>query len=376
MKAIIRDDKALSVVSPMALAAYARAMGWSKMEPYGDHSDVYAAEGLPEIILPRTRFLGDYTRVVSQLIGIFAEVTQDDEIALYRNLVMADRDVVRVRAIGDDDGAVSVDNGIDLIRGSRGMLLAAACSLTDPRPIYHRAGTNKEAGDYLNRVRLGQTEQGSFVVTLLTPALAPPTQLPLDPKWDDDPIERRISKRLVQALTATRDATEKTVGGVANAFPDAVKHGISANLCEAIVQLVKPFPALDIKVAWALTRPTTDYSQEVRFSQNDTPILSDAARLFRSREPKPDERLFGFVQRLKRDESEADGTITLRASIDGRTGSVTAILNAYDYERAIQAHKDKAPVIAEGDLERAGQSWRLLNPRITEVIQDDDSDGD
>ena len=375
MKAIIRDDKALSAVSPMALAAYARATGWSEMEPYGDHSAVYAAEGLPEIILPRTQFLGDYTRVVSQLIGIFAEVGQVDEIALYRNLVMADRDVVRVRATGDDDGAVPVNDGIDLIQGSRGMLLAAACSLKDPRPLY-RAGANKEAGDYLNKVRLGQTEQGSFVVTLLTPALAPPTQLSLDPEWDDDPIERLISKRLVQALTATKEATEKTVGGVANAFPDAVEYGISANLCEAIVQLVKPFPALDIKVVWALTRPTPDHSQSFRFSQDDTPILSEAARSFRSREPKLDERLFGFVQRLKRDESEEDGTITLRASIDGKTGSVRAILNSYDYERAIQAHKDKAPVIAEGDLERAGQSWRLLNPRITEVIQGDDSDRD
>ncbi len=50
MKAIIRDIDALTAVSPAALAAYARETGWCKTEMYGDHSDIYALEGSPEII--------------------------------------------------------------------------------------------------------------------------------------------------------------------------------------------------------------------------------------------------------------------------------------------------------------------------------------
>ena len=52
MKATIRDTRALNAVSPVALAAYAQSEGWIKGEPYGDYSNVYAAHGLPEIILP------------------------------------------------------------------------------------------------------------------------------------------------------------------------------------------------------------------------------------------------------------------------------------------------------------------------------------
>lgn len=74
MKATIQDRDALLAVSPAALSAYARFEGWSKTEPYGEFSDVYAADGLPEIILPRTEQLGDYASVVSTLIGIFARV--------------------------------------------------------------------------------------------------------------------------------------------------------------------------------------------------------------------------------------------------------------------------------------------------------------
>jgi hypothetical protein len=371
MKARIWDTEALGAVSPASLSAYARDVGWAKTESYGDHSDVYAAEDLPEIVLPRTQQLGDYTNVVSQLLEIFARAADVDELSLYRDLVTADRDVIRVRVAGEDDGAVALIDGVNLISGTRDMLLAAACSLWNPQPLY-RAGANKEANDYLRQVRLGQTEQGSFTVTLLTPVIPPPMQQPLDPEWniEHDPVERRITKQLAGALEATREATEKTIGGDADAFTPAVSHGISANLCEALVELIEPFPALDVSLSWARTRPRKRPRNVIRFDNDDVAILSEAARTFRNREPRPDERLFGFVHILKRDQSDSDGTITLRANIDGRLQSVTAVLNQNDYRLAINAHEDRAGVMAEGDLERVGQRWSLLNPRILSITPD------
>jgi len=82
---------------------------------------------MPEVILPRTQRLGDYARIVSQLIKIFAKIAERDELSLYRDLVTADRDVVRVRITESDDGSLAVDQAVDLVGGSRDMLLAAAC---------------------------------------------------------------------------------------------------------------------------------------------------------------------------------------------------------------------------------------------------------
>ena len=345
MRATIRDSEALLAISPAALSAYARAAGWAKDSVYGDHSDVYVAEGLPEIILPRTQRLGDYAHVVSRLIEIFAMAAETDELSLYRDLVTADRDVIRVRAAESDDGSVAMSDGIDLMRGASDMLLAAACSLQNPQPLY-RAGANRDARNYLDQMRLGQTEQGSFVVTLLSPVVPPPMQPTFDSDWapDNAPVERRITQRLAEALDAARQATERAVGGDANAFPEAVSHGVSANLCEALVTLIEPFPTLDVSLVWARTHPMKPARKVVRFAGGDAPILREAARSFRDQEPQPDVRLFGVVQRLKRDEHELDGTITLRAYVDGQqTRSVTAVLNQSDYSRAIAAHRDRAP---------------------------------
>ena len=98
------------------------------------------------------------------------------------------------------------------------------------------------------------------------------------------------------------------------------------------------------------------------------PILRAAAQSFRNREPQPDVQLFGSVRVLRRDESERDGTVTIRAPVNGNLHSVTATLTQSDYDLAIRAHRERTPVIAEGDLERIGTRWHLHNPRIVTVI--------
>ena len=378
MKVNIRDRSARLAVSPAALAAYARVRGWQRGEQYRLHSNVYTGTDLPDIIVPRNQEPQDYASVVSGLIETFSNVADQDEMAVYRHLVTADRDVIRFRAIDlDHSGSLPIATGVDLVCSARDMILAAACSLERPRPLY-RPGANREAAEYLQGVRLGQTDQGSFVITLLSPVVSPPLQMPLLPESNprDDPIQRRITSRLAEALAATRRATDDTSGGSSDAFRTAVDEGVSANLCDALATLTEKLNKLDISVLWALTYPKEEVPSSMRFAVHDAPILREASRDFRSREPQPEITLFGLVQRLARDETEIEGTVTLRTSIDGNNQSVLAVLPQSDYHRAIQAHKEKAVVVMQGDLERMGQRWRLLNPAIRDIIQNDEAQGD
>ena len=370
MKVDIRDADALRAVTPEALTAYAQAAGWSARERYGEHSDVYVAEGLPDIIIPRTERLGDYASVVAGMIDVFAQVADQDELTVYRSLVTADRDVVRVRVGESDDGSVTLDDGANLIGGAQDMLASAARSLRDRRSVYH-GRMDREAEDLLKRVRLGQTDQGSFVVTLLTPVV--PRQVPTpvpDPEDRNAPIERRLTRRLVEALHAAREMVERTAAGDDGAFDESVASGVSANLCEALVRIIQPFPTLDVGVSWARTRSTAGPDALVRFGRANAALLKEVARSLRERAPRPDVRLPGFVHLLKRDQADVDGTIGLAADVDGRQQSVLAILDREDYERAVRAHQDKVPVVLAGDLDRVGKRWRLLNPRLVNVISD------
>lgn len=374
MKAGIQDRDALLAVSPATLSAYARAEGWSKSESYGEFSDIYVAAGLPEIILPRTENLADYASVVSTLIEIFARVAGLDELTLYRDLVTADRDVIRMRAAGSDDGTVSMNEGVDFVRGASEVVLAAACSFFKPQPLF-RAGASRETRAYLRQMRLGQTEQGRYVVTLLSPIVPPPLQPTLDPRpqeLPDDSFERRITRHLAGSLKAARLAIESTIGQKSDAYAEFVDRGVSANLCEALDTMIIPFSTVDVSFVWARTRPLPRAREVIRFSNEDAPVLREAARAFRQRGPRHDESLVGFVNILSRAEDREAGKIRLKAEIDGQMHSVNAVLDQTEYARAIKAHAEQATVIAEGDLERVNERWNLLNARIRTIISNED----
>ena len=365
----LHDPDVLRAVSPLALSAYARSTGWSKTEEYGEYSDVYEGHLLPEIIVPRTQRLGDYAQVVARLIAIFAQTAEVDEASLYSDLVVSDRDVFRVKADnGNKDGTIELGHGVALINGARELLLAAAYSLRNPRPVY---GTrdNRDAIEFMRRVRLGHTETGSFAVTILCPVVPPEVQLTLlGMGTDNEPAERQTTRRLDQAISAARIATSQAISGQTGVFLEVVSEGVSANLCEALVKVIEPVASVELSIAWARTRPRSIPRSTSSFAEDDALILREAARSLRSLEARLDERLFGSLQSLRRFESETDGTVTLRAFVDGKVQLVTAVLSESDYNRAIIAHREDSPVILEGDLERFGQRWRLSNPRIVEIL--------
>src|SRR5271166_4868623 len=212
MKTRLIDSEVLRSVTPSALRGYATFEGWKPVIPYGETSQIYnrhIGDRSVEIIIPVTSQIGDYPSVVSQLISIFARESDRDELSVFRDLSHADRDVVRVRTTdADGDGAISLELGVEMVALSRDMLASAACAAHEPRASYH-LGKVQPAANYMSKVKLGQTEAGSFVVALLAPV--PPTlnagtQPDLWPELMSEPYERRVTRMLTRALDATRSA--------------------------------------------------------------------------------------------------------------------------------------------------------------------------
>ena len=269
---------AIDEVTPLALHAYLVAHGWRKGEPFGDESDVYLLDSDQgaEIVAPGTTTFADYSRRIAQIIKICAHVEQRPEPAVLRDLSLADVDLIRVRVrAAKDDGSIPIHSGVVLLTESRQLLLAAACSTTGPQRSY-RAGRNRQASDYLETVRLGQTEQGSYVVSLLSPvspALVDDEQVEF---W---PFARRVTKRLFTGLDAARDAVILVNrGGGIEVFEQRLEAGVSANLCAAAAHLIDEGDGLDVSISWALTHAPSEPAS-VRFEPSDAGVLSAAARV-------------------------------------------------------------------------------------------------
>lgn len=370
----------LSKVTPRALRAYVEAHGWHKVEPYGDYGDVYAFGNEPsEIIVPISSRFTDYSLSIRQVITILANMEEREEDAVLRDLSLADVDLIRVRLPGSRaDGSISIDMAAAMIQQSRNMLLAAACSALRPQRVF-RIGKNKRAKKYVSAVRLGQTERGSFIINILSPA--PPalgTNMAGIPTAD--PFPRKVVRKLGSGLQATREAVdladyeyrETDLRG----FADGVDVGVSANLCEALVGMLGKGneSKLDISVSWALTYPHPHGRVRVQFDESDTPILEEASRVLRDRQERPNTLIEGYVTSLTRQESDYQGHVTVMGMIDGSRRSVRVELDHEDYDRIIGAHDRRRLISVKGDLMCEGQRWMLENPH--ELVIHEYEDGE
>jgi hypothetical protein len=378
MKAHLLDEVALRAISPTALRAYLLYEGWRRLESFGQYSEVYvnATEGdRKEILVPVSAEIADYASAISQAIRLVSSVESRDEITIYADLTRADRDVIRIRAPdADDDGSIRVDNGVEIVHRSRDMLASGACAAIETRRAYH-LGKVQVAQDYMRRVRLGQTEHGSFVVALLAPippALSLSAQIPFWPEMGEEPYERQVTRVLSQSLRAAQDAImASNRGDGASAFNEAVSSGVSANLCEAVASIIDQANSAEISVTWAKTRPAPIAREQVVLSKTDGEILREAARQFLLKEPRRDERIIGYVTNLRRQEDQFDGRITIKAIVDGKAKSLIADLSKTEYEIALRAHEIQAPITILGDIETEGQRWRLRDGRDIRIIEDE-----
>ncbi len=379
MKATIRDQQTLRSVGPYQLAAYLHAQGWKEVERTEGLRAVWglAQDGEKyELLVPLAHDLRDYALRMAEVLETLETVEERSQPELLRAIETTSSDIIRIVAEGEDGGefSVPIDAGVSLVANARELVLAAACAAVKPRPVFP---TRKpaQAVEYLSKVRLGQTERGSFVLNIespVPPALQGQLLVPLGFP-EEEPFERIVTQTLMRALGAARTAAGE---GVARAdlgpFTSAVGLGVSANLCDAIVGLHEGahVRALGISVHWATARAPERHAV-VTFTRDVIPVLREASRLFRASSAREEFELEGVPVKLAREGDQKEGTVTVAAVVDGALRKVRITLSEAEYERAAAAHIDQITISCAGELVRDGRMLTLQNPRGFTVEQDE-----
>ncbi len=247
-----------------------------------------------------------------------------------------------------------------LFDGIRDLLIAAACAVVDPRPVY---ATRKpgDAKSVVERMWIAPPETGSFVVRVETAVTAP-----LEPAEDAaaQSFERRTSLKLLEALATVHVGLgERQVDPPSPTRMNSAARGVSANLCEALGDILDGSEAdvMEVSWRWAPIRPFVDAPIDARqiVSREVVPVLREIARSLRERTPRPAFEIEGYVVTLSSANPEAGGTVVVHATIDDRSQKVEVIVGPEDYARAIEWHKEGKRVGAVGALRREGRIWKL-----------------
>jgi hypothetical protein len=382
MKVAVQDSETLRALKPLELAAYLRAKGWRQEADLSGKGSLWLLDGTDgtefDVTLPARRELGDYVLRMVEVLRTLADVEGRSQLDVLRDVQTATADVIRVRAPSRDaeNGTLPLDRAVAFVERSRDMVLAAACAAVDKRPVFAKRKA-QQAMDYLSHVRMGQTERGSYVLTILSPVspeLRPPqgTLWPFEP---EHPYERLVTQTLMEALKALEEAARYAAAeGNMTSFQTAVSRGVSANLCDAVVGLsaVSPEEGLDIQASWSRTRPVTGaIPSRVILGSDSIPLIEEAARHFREAASWEDVEVEGVVTRLVRGATATEGDVTITGTVDGQMRRITLRLGPNTYSEAVRAHDERRTVRCTGELVREGGGYRLKDPRHFEILAGD-----
>ncbi|WP_353941379.1 hypothetical protein ABII15_06880 [Streptomyces sp. HUAS MG91] len=246
---------------------------------------------------------------------------------------------------------------------ARRMLLAGALAARG-RAGYYGARHRRPAAAALEQV-LVQAAPGGHRLTAFLPVAA----------------GRSLAVRLHQALYAVREAVDyrRATGGM-DAFDAAVGAGVSHELTEALVALVRGTEGARVGVAWApaagVPGECTDGDDPVEFSPGDLDVLRAAGARYLHAEPAVSVRVTGTVVRLARRGPRGEGTVRLRVIAGAEVPHVRMTLDEEAYRIAGHAHLVGLPIRVHGRLESRGGFRRLTGASGVVPVQVEEAERD
>lgn len=366
-------------LNPSDLATYLTSMGWTRTRFQVDHSSewekLFQGETVP-LMLPLNRKYKDFLLRTEEALELIATVEQRSVDELLADLQTVGADVIRIRLrhTWATDGSIPLNQGELLIENTRELFLSGACSAIQTKPFF-ASRRPEEANRFVRNLRLGQTERGSYVVTVLS-NVGMSLQNSLFNEETDPPFERKAVVHLCQSLAALRRAADLAlISPTAKTFEDVVSEGVNGNLCSAIVKMSgeNPLPSDELRVffSFARSRPLLKpVPNEIVFEGQHIPVIREAAQFFRAVAPPEESEIRGAVIQLRRgtETGPLSGPILVMAFVDEKPRRVQIHLDEAGHQLAIRAYENGDEIACTGDLVKNGNSWALQNPKGFRIV--------
>ncbi len=381
MKLLVQSPTELPSLGQMT--GYLLATGWSRSLSAGVErwaQFVQTIDGTTETLdVPLVLETQDFSRRMAEAIANLSSFEGRLSAELVRNIKASSVDILRLAITGAGlaDGRVSLEAGPRIHNAARDMLLAAACAAVEAKPYFPSRKPN-EASLLMKRAHFGQSEVGSYVMTLECSAVAR-VQTSLfedDDSGQDTPMERRACVGLAHALHAVKGAIETSIAGQnVAAFENAVQRGVSANLCDSIREILEASAAesMSANFSFASCRPAAlDIPRVTRFESGASiRVLREASEKLREQARFSDAEITGTIVGLESSNPQAGGLVAVNAILDGTPRRIKFQLESEEYQQAIAAHQNTRWLRCVGEISRSGNTWILENIHEFRILSDE-----
>ena len=361
-------------IEPPQIAAYLQTRGWRQQPSFcEDKASLWLApaEGDADVLLPRRATLGDYQLRMDTLLRDVAAVEGRTRKELLQDLALVNADVLHLRLRGEQSAAVPFRKSVKLLRSLQDVFTAAALAAIEKRAFFTNRKVEK-VRDYVSHLQFGHTEQSSFAFTVASPLPAQDAghaDASCEPEAAE-PFARQVTQTLMHALKVMERAAktaQKT--GAVGVLKNAVKVGVSANLCDAIADVVSKAssPEIELSMRWAATTEAPGGTPDrAVFRKDSGPIFEAAGDAFWGMPKAHDAKIEGTVSALHTKDGGAEAVIV--GFVGGHARQIRTVFGGEFPGELLRAYEQRLPIKCEGDLVREEGQYVLKNARYFEII--------
>lgn len=360
----------LAGIDLIGIVTYLRSTGWQERDRFA-RTIIWtrAVDGdEAEVLVPDNSQLRGYAGRVAELVSTLSSIEQRPTAAILRDLASTMVDVQYIRLTPNGPaGTTPLHEGYLAVKGVRDLFLFCATSaVSTDRLAVLPSSKPTEAQDFLEQVRLGQTEKGSYVLRVETPLQLENVAATLS--------TREMLLHLYQAASSAYEATVEALTAESLApFADRVADGVSANVCEALSNIGgrqnSPF---EIRFSWAPASPTELITPIIQFESEHIRMLKQGGAYLRKLPLAERVTVAGGVVDLHRTPMDRLGKVQIDGVVD-RSGTmernrITMRLTQDWYHHAVVAHQEQRQLRVTGDLRYTGRQYEMSRVSSVEII--------
>lgn len=352
-------------INPLAFSKYLKDTGWNLFPSKKTHIKIFQFEendAFYQVIIPVEKQLSDYKEAMYKAVTTVAEAENKsvEQVMLY--LLNPNTDILKIRLIRNDieAGSILFDDAIRMYENAKKLLGAATRDILHPRK-YHQGRTDDAVSQFLSGCRFGQTEVGSYVVSVVCPFAELDEeegykQLSIfsDEEQCARSLTRQVTTRVMDNIFQIKEHIDE--GNLDGLLSKSSTDIISANFYEALTGLNLDTEGANVEFTaeWSpAVKNKMDVKSKILLTHDYCqPLLTAAGRL--KEKKKTLTKILGRINKL---ESSPDVTQRKNGKISvvyldehEKKRSTAVLLDHNDYGRAIEAHEKGLYVEIEGTL--------------------------
>jgi hypothetical protein len=356
------SQRPLASVKLGSLKAFLRGRGYVLREKWGPLLERYSRKsGSREdnVIIPVKRDIDDFERRLVESLEALSRHLQVTVETIIREVVNAGFETVRIKVNeGDDVATLGYDAAIDLLRGGFTLIDSSAVTAVSHINLPIVRGRRPDVvRKYLDNVRVGQTEVGSFVLTLLMPVSLEGTSLRLP-----EDVEESFGARVADRFSGALKTAEELTGDVPIRSSQAlVENGLTANFSGGIARMLGAAGDLTISVGSLSGRKDRRRGTVAKFAVRDYERMREIERRLTPTARREAFVAVGTVTEFREPRGKASGSITLTCDVHGELRPVRIEFLREHRGTVIEALERKADVFlaVDGELIEASGHYTL-----------------